>query len=80
MGLDRLARIACVLLVSLALVGCDGSENARNLPTAGPEYVSPAEVGPGNENTETESHGEGTETQGETTEHSEPEETGEPAE
>lgn len=46
MHVRNLARIGAVVLIAIGLAACDGSENYRTLPTAPPEYQSPAMIGP----------------------------------
>lgn len=46
MRLNRLKLAGVAVVLALGLVGCDGSENARTIPTAGPDYLPPALVGP----------------------------------
>ena len=63
MCLKHLVRVGLVALAMLGLAACDGSENARTQPTAGPDYVSPSNIGPAiaedHGPNEDESHGEG---------------------
>lgn len=63
MRLKNIIRVAVVALAVFGLAACDGSENARTQPTAGPDYVSPSNIGPAipeeHGPNEDESHGEG---------------------
>lgn len=50
MLLKRLTMLVLSLMAALALLGCsDGTDNPRTLPTAGPDYQSPSEIGPNTE-------------------------------
>ena len=46
MRLQNVVRFGAAALVAMTLAACDGSENARTQPTAAPDYVSPAMIGP----------------------------------
>lgn len=46
MRLNKLGLASAALFVAIGLAACDGSENDRTIPTAGPDYQPPALVGP----------------------------------
>lgn len=46
MRLNKITLAGAAMLLAIGLAACDGTENARTIPTAGPDYVPPALIGP----------------------------------